>query len=608
MKRLILIFLLTIPLLGVAQVTFKGSAVRAVVVGEQFRVNYTLNSSSDHGNSPRLPETSGMKILFGPTLSSRGSSTNIVNGNVSTSLTEVYTFVLMAEKEGEYTLPPATIKVGNSEYKSNELVIKVLPQDQSTVAANANAQATQQQAVQESGGGNVSNSDIFIRMHVSKSSVYENEGFLVTFKLYTAVDISGWESMKFPEFEGFIAQEIEQSPNQQANLENYQGRNYRTVVMKQYILYPQRSGKMTIGQGKYDAVVRQRIQSQRPRSIFDMFDTYSDVKKTLTSAASSVDVKSLPANKPESFNGAVGDYKLTSTISATNMKANEPVTIKLILSGNGNVKMLSNPEIIFPNDFETYDPKVDDSTKVSVNGVSGSKTIEYYAVPRYAGDFTIPSVQFSYFDLKSKTYKTLSTQEYKLHVTPGEGGSNGGTVIAGANKEDIRMVGSDIRHIKTSDFHFQKSDPFFGSLSYWLWYLIPVVLFVVLFIIYRKQVAENANVALVRTKKANKVASKRLKLANQHLKANAREPFYDEMLKAVWGYLSDKLTIPVANLTKDNVDAELVRYGVSETLIRDFMDILNTAEFARFAPAQSHGTMDELYQKTVNAINSMEKI
>jgi len=607
MKRLIVLFFLTLPIYLGAQVTFKGSAARAVVVNEQFRVNYTLTSDSERGNLPRLPEVSGLQILFGPTLSQRGSSTNIVNGNVSTSITEVYTFVLVAEKEGEYTLPPATIKVGNSEYKSNELTIKVLPQDQATQAANTNAQAAQQQAAREN-TASVSNDDVFIRMHVSKSSVYENEGFLVTFKVYSAIDFSGFESMKFPEFEGFVAQEIDLPQDRQWSLENYQGRNYRTVILKQSILYPQRTGKIPIGPGKFEVVVRQRVESQR-RSIFDMFDSYTNVKKTLTSSGAAIDVKALPSGKPASFSGAVGEYKLSSTISSTQVKAGEPVTIKVNLSGSGNIKLLNPPAIVFPNDFELFDPKTDISTKVNASGVSGTKTVEYYAVPNYAGDFTIPKAEFSYFDLKTGTYKTLATNEYKLRVAPGEGG--GGkhpTIVSGVNKEDIRMLGEDIRYIKTNGFHFHPNGFFFGTLAYWLCYLIPLIIFVVLFIIYRKQVAENANVALMRTKKANKVASKRLKTAALHLKANERESFYDETLKAVWGYLSDKLTIPTANLTKDNVETELQRYGVSEQLIREFMDILNTAEFARFAPNQGAGAMDELYQQTVNAINSMEKI
>ena len=605
MKPKIVLWLLLIPLSGWAQISFKGTGPRAVVVGEQFRVNYTLASTGEKGDKMRFVETEGLKLLFGPVIGQSFSSNNL-NGNVTTQYTEGYTYTLMAEKEGEHTIPPATIQVGNSEYKSNELKINVLPQDQAVAAANANTQAAQQQANQGS-NAQPSGSDVFIRMSVSKSSVYENEGFLVTFKLYTTVDVTGFDP-KFPEFEGFFTQEIELPDNKQLNLENYQGRNYRTVVLKQTVLYPQRAGKLTIGQGKFDLNIRVRAQSQRARSFFDdLFDSYSNEKKSLTSNAATIDVKALPAGKPASFSGAVGDYKMTSSINTTHLKANEPVTIKVAISGNGNIKMVKIPEIVFPNDFEIYDPKTDVSSRVATSGTSGTKTVEYYAVPRYAGDFTIPAAHFSFFDLNTGTYKTLSTEAYQLHVAPGAGES-AATVVTGTNKENVRFVGQDIRHIQTGGFKFHKENFFFGTWEYGLCYLIPLLLFVILFIIYRKQAAQNANIAWVRTKKANKVASKRLKSANRYLKANQREPFYDETLKAVWGYLSDKLTIPVANLTKDNVEAELVRYGVDESLIRSFIDILNRAEFARFAPAQDHGAMDELYEQTVDAINQMEKI
>jgi hypothetical protein len=611
MKKLLFLFtwLFAVTLSGFTQVTFKGTAPRAVVVGEQFRVSYTLTTEGEKGKDIRLPEMTGIKVLYGPTLSGQSSSTSIINGSVSTQVNLTYTYILLAEKEGEYSIPSATIKLGNSEYKANELKVKVLPQDQASAAASTNQQAEQQRESQPSSPQGLSGNDIFVRMHVSKSSVYENEGFLVTFKLYSLVDVTGFDNIKFPEYEGFIAQEIELPENQQMNLENYQGRNYRTIVLKQTILYPQRSGKITINQGKFDANIRVRSQSQRSRSFFDdFFDTYTNVKKTLMSSPVTIDVKALPAGKPASFSGAVGDYKMTSSINTTQLKANEPVTIKISISGNGNIKLVKNPEIVFPNDFEIYDPKVDVNTRVSTSGVSGTKTIEYYAVPRYAGDFTIPKAAFSYFDLKAGTYKTLSTEEYRLHVEPGAGGGNASasTIVTGANKEDVRFVGKDIRYIKTGGFSFHKGNFFFGTLNYILCYLIPALLFVVLFIIYRKQVRENANIALVRTKKANKVASRRLKTAQKYLKENQRESFYDETLKAVWGYLSDKLNIPVSNLTKDNVEAELTKYGAKEELISQFRHILNTAEFARFAPSQGHEAMDELYNSTVEVINKME--
>ena len=612
MKKSVFLWILLLAgtLSGWTQVVFKGAAPRAVVLGEQFRVNYVLNTSGEKGKDLRMTEIEGLKVLYGPTLSGQSTQTSIINGNSSTQINLTYTYILLAEKEGEFIIPPATIKVENSEYSSNELKIKVLPPDQASTAASANQQqAIQQQERSSSGSQGVTGNDIFVRMNISKSSVYENEGFLVTFKLYSSVDVQGFDNVKFPEFEGFIAQEIDLPANKPVNIENYQGRNYRTIVLKQTILYPQRSGKITINQGKFDAVVRSRVQSQRSRGFFDdFFDTYTNVKKTLYSQSATIDVKPLPAGKPASFTGAVGDYRMTSSISPKELKTNESVTVKVAISGNGNIKLIKNPEIVFPNDFEIYDPKVDVNTRVSSGGVNGTKTIEYYAVPRYAGNFTIPRAAFSYFDLKSGSYKTLFTDEFQLQVAQGVGGDKNSApiIVPGINKEDVRFVGKDIRYIKTGGFKFQKGNYLFGSFRYLLYYLIPGLLFVALFIIYRKQVRESANLALMRTRKANKVASRRLKQARKYLTENRREPFYDEMLKAIWGYLSDKLNIPVSNLTKDNVEMELTRYGADEGLISQFRNILNTAEFARFAPTQAHEAMDELYNQSVNVINKME--
>lgn len=611
MRKLFFLFtvfcLITPAVLG-QNVTFRAATEKVVVVGQQFRVSYTLTTSGERGKDIRLPDMKDFDNVFGPTVLGESMVTNYINGNRSTQLTNSYIYVLSAKSEGTFTIPPATIKVGNSEYKSNELAVKVLPPDQAANAAAANAaeDSNPQAGSSPSGAGNSSSEDIFVRMHVSKNSVYENEGFLVTFKLYTVVDIAGNEGMKYPEYEGFISQEIEMPSDVKWGLDNYNGRNYRTIVLKQTILYPQHSGKITIPSGKFNLIVRVRSQ-RRQRSFFDdFFDTVTEVKKLLTTNPVTIDVKALPAGKPASFTGAVGDYKMTSSISTNKLKSDDALTVKLTLSGNGNIKMLKNPEIVFPNDFDTFDPVVTTNTKVSQTGVNGTKTIEYNAIPRFAGDFTIPKAEFSYFDVKTGTYKTLVTEAYPVHVEQGEGGGVNAPVINATNKEDVRFLGKDIRYIKTGDAGFHKGDFFFGTISYILFYLIPVLLFLILFYVYRKQAAQNANIALVRTKKASKVASKRLKTAANYLKENKSELFYDEILKAVWGYLSDKLNIPVSNLTKDNVEANLTQYGAAENLINDFRSILDTAEFARFAPSQGSGKMDELYDSTVQAIDKME--
>ena len=600
-------FCIVSPAIFGQNISLVGTTEKVVVAGQQFRVNYTLTTGGENGKDIRLPDTKDFDNIFGPTQNGYSSYTSIVNGKSSSQLQVTYTYILSAKNEGTFTIPAATIKVGNSEYKSNEISIKVLPPDKAAQAAAANSDQQGGDGQTSATGG--SSNDVFVRAQVSKNSVYENEGFLITFKLYSLTQSIQFDGApKFPEYEGFIAQEIDIPANTQWMKENYNGRNYLAVVLKQTVLYPQRSGKITIPSGRIDVVAQVRTQ-QRQRSIFDdFFDMTQEVKRSLTSNPVTIDVKPLPAGKPASFTGAVGDYKMASSITNTQLKTNDAVTVKVDISGNGNLKLIKNPAVTFPNDFDVMDPEVANNTKVSQSGVNGTKTIKYNAIPRYAGDFTIPKAEFSYFDVKSGTYKTLTTDEYQLHVVQGAAGSGSNTpaVVNATNKEDIRFLGKDIRYIKTDSANFHKGDFFFGTLGYLLFYIVPALLFLILFWIYRKQVAQNANIALMRTKKANKVASKRLKTAAKYLQENKTESFYDETLKAVWGYLSDKLNIPVAALTKENVDANLVKYGASESLIQNFRNILDTAEFARFAPAQAGGTMDELYDATVQAIDKME--
>ncbi|MDR3268808.1 MAG: BatD family protein [Tannerella sp.] len=581
------------------EVTFKATAPEAVAMGEQFRLTYTVNAE---GRELRIPDLSEFDVLMGPSTST-SMSTQIINGSSHSVITQSFTYILMPKKEGTFNIAPATIKVKNANYTSNALVIKVLPPNNS---GNASASQGGNQPATASSGG-IGNEDIFVRMSISNRNVYEQEGFLVTFKLYSLVDIANVTNIKYPEFEGFLVQDIE--VNSQWTLENYNGRNYRTAVLKQTILYPQHAGKITIQSGKFDALVRMRTQ-KNVRSLFDdFFDTYQDVKKELTSSPATIDVKPLPPGKPASFTGAVGNYTMKTSINANQVKANEAVTVTIALSGNGNIKLAKNPEVNFPNDFEVYDPKVDTKIKTTTAGSSGSKTIEYMAIPRFAGDFEIPAITFSYFDPKEGKYKTLGSDAYKLHVEKGSGGEGASSPVVSnfSNQENVRFLGQDIRYIKVSGIHFvSNKDILFGSLTYILLYVTIAVLFIAFFIIYRKQVKENANIAQVRTKKANKTAIKRLKKAEKLLKGNQKEAFYDETLRAVWGYLSDKLNIPQSHLTKDNVGLELSKYGVEESLSGEFMDILNTCEFARYAPSQASDAMDQLFKQTVNAIGKME--
>ncbi|MDO4754726.1 MAG: BatD family protein [Parabacteroides sp.] len=603
MRKLVFLFVLLATFGGVIKatdVTFKASAPEAVVMGETFRLSYTVNAE---GKDLRVPELPDFEVLIGPSTST-SMSTQVINGKMTTETAVTFTYILQPKKEGTFNIAPATIKVKGGNYTSNALVVKVLPPDKAEDAAQQNGERATSTAVGKE--------DLFVGVNLSKKNVFEQEGFLVTYKLYAnprKANVVGINQLKLPEFEGFLTQEIELPQNRQLVLENYNGKNYGTFIIKQAVLYPQRSGKITIPSGSLDVAMRVQMAASRPRSVFDFFEGggYVDVNKSIPISPVTVNVKNLPSGKPSSFSGAVGSFTMRSSISSNSVKADEAVTIKVAVSGNGNIKLVKNPEVVFPNDFDVYDPKVETNIKTTTAGSSGTKSIEYMAIPRFGGDFEIPAIEFSYFDTKSGSYKTLKSEAYKLHVEQGEVTATAPVVSNFSNKESVKYLGKDIRYLKVKNIRFvSNNELFFGSFMYAMCYLLPLILFVVFFMIYRKQVKENSDLALVRTKKANKMAVRRLKNAGKLMKENQKEAFYEEVLRALWGYLSDKLSIPQANLTKDNVEAELATYGVDEALIREFMDILNTCEFARYAPAQTSDAMDKLYEQTVDAIGKME--
>lgn len=601
MRKLVFLFILFITVgstLKAQNVSFKASAPEAVVMGQQFRLTFTVNAEAKDFRAQEMPD---FEVLMGPS-QSKSHSTSYVNGSVSSETTLTYTYILLPKKEGSFTIAPASIKVKNANYTSNGLSIKVLPPDQAP-------QSGQAQQGSSSAATGISDKDYFVRMDISKRNVYEQEGFLVTFKLYAAQPCE-LRKQKFPEFEGFIAQEVELPVEKQWGQEHYNGRNYWTVTLRQSVLYPQRSGKIAIDGGTFDAVIRVRIERQGGGSIFDdFFDSgYQNIRKELRATPATIDVKALPSGKPASFSGGVGNFTMNAEISSNQVKSNDAVTVKVKIEGNGNIKLLKNPEVKFPNDFDVYDPKVETSMRTTASGASGTKTIEYMAIPRFAGDFEIPPIQFSYFDTNSGSYKTISSAPFKLHVEKGAEGEGGAPVVSNfSNRESVKFLGQDIRYLKIKGVKFVPvEEVFFGTFTYLMCYLFPAILFIVFFIIYRKQVKENSDLALVRTRKANKMAIRRLKNAGIFLKENKKEAFYEEVLRALWGYLSDKLNIPPAELAKDNVEIELTKYGVPETLIEEFLNILNTCEFARYAPSQASDAMDKLYEQTIGAISKME--
>ena len=580
------------------KVAFTASAPDAVVVGDQFRLSYTVTTQKV--KDFRAPSIKGFDVLMGPSRSQQ-SNTQIVNGNVTSTSSITFTYILMANNAGEYTIPGASIVADGDQMVSNSVRIKVLPQDQ------GDSNSSSSSSTHSSSGTGVSNQDLFITASASKTNVYEQEAFVLTYKIYTRESNLQLNNAKLPDFKGFHSQEIEMTTNARWTPEHYQGRNYYTTVYRQFVLFPQQSGKLYIDPAQFQMTVGKPVQSDDP---FDAFfnggSNVIEIKKSISTPKIAINVNPLPAGKPADFSGGVGEFNISSSINNKELKTNDAITIKFVISGTGNLKLISNPEIKFPDDFEVYDPKVDNQVRLTREGLTGNKVIEYLAIPRHAGTYKIPGVSFSYFDIRSKSYKTLKTEEYVINVEKGAG--NADQVIANfTNKEDLKVLGEDIRYIKQNEVTLQpKGSFFYGSMTYWLFYIIPALAFIIFFIIYRKQAAENANVAKMRTKKANKVATKRMKFAGKLLSENKKDAFYDEVLKALWGYISDKLNIPVSRLSKDNIEEKLRNHGVNEELIKEFLNALNDCEFARFAPGDENQAMDKVYSSSIEVISKME--
>jgi hypothetical protein len=599
--------LIVLSFIGIAlgayadEVVFKGQAPSQVIVGKPFQLTYSVNQRS---RDLRAPEFTDFDMLAGP-YTSTSTSTSFVNGHRTSTFTQTYTYTLMARREGTFTIAPATIKVDGEQVQSNGVRIEVLPEDQQPTA---NSQQPTDNSQQPS--ANVNSENLFVRTIVSKTNVQEQEALLVTYKLYFAnVDVAQLtNNTKLPEFTGFLKQDLDQGQIQ-TQLEHYNGRNYQTAVLYRTVLYPQHSGDIVIEPAVFEAVLRVQTQ-QQVRSIFDnFFETYTNVTRTITAPKATIHVAPLPSGKPAGFSGGVGKFSMVPSISQTEVQTNDAVTIKLDISGAGNMKLLKTPAIDWPEGFEPYDPKVTNNFNTTTSGVSGTKSIEYLAIARSAGEYTVPAIRFSYFDIEEKTYKTLSSPEYTIHVKRGAGEqaavSNQAAVISYPQKEDIKQLGTDIRYIdtkapkKSTGHRTQNTD------LIWLYYIVPLMIAIILIIVLRKQIKENADITRVRYKQANKVAQKRLKAAANALKTNNKDAFYAEIERAAWIYLSDRLSIPTADLNKENIASILTQKGVSETLIKEVKDVLSTAEFARYAPSTDHA-MDDLYKATTNLINHLE--
>lgn len=590
------VILLCVTAFAAAQIQVR--APQQVAVGEQFRLQYTINTQDVKnfraGNIP----SDAFEVLMGPSQSSQ-SSFSIINGQVSQSASITYTYILSALKNGTFTIPGAKANVEGKDVTSSSIKITVSGTVQQRSSAGNRQQQQQQGAQVRPRGSAISGHDLYITATANKKHVYEQEPILLTYKVYTQVELTQLEG-KMPDLNGFHSQEIPLPQQKSFHLETVNGKPYRCVTWSQYVMYPQMTGKLEIPSITFKGIVVQENPNVDPfEAFFNGGSGYVEVKKDIKAPAITIQVDPLPS-RPANFSGGVGQFTLTATLDKDNVKAGDPVNVRIVVGGTGNLKLVKQPEIQLPKDFEKYDPKVSDKTQLTSNGLSGNMIYDILVVPRNQGNYEIPPLELVYFDTNTKSYKTLKTQPLKLTVDKGDGKSGGVIDYSKSTDNDIINI-----HEVSTELR-QRGEYFFGNLTYIIINALVFAVFIALVVIFRKRAIERANVSGMKGKKANSVASKRLKKAARFMKDGQSSQFYDEVLRAVWGYVADKFAIPVSDLTRDNVSEQLQKRDVEQSVIDSLIESIDECEFERYAPGDAAGNMQKTYDTAVTAITNIE--
>jgi hypothetical protein len=573
------------------------SAPSHVSAGENFRLAYTINTQDvEDFRAGNIPE--GLEVLAGPYYS-RQSSYQMVNGHTSSSSSITYTYTLYAAKNGSYTIPAAHARVNGRTVASHPVHI--------TVSGKArNSGAPQMHEDDNSGpqmrsaGSRITGRDLFIKVSANKRRLHEQEPVLLTYKVYTLVDLTQLEG-KMPDLTGFHTQEVPLPQQKSFHVERVNGVPYRCVTWSQYVMYPQMTGKLEIPSITFKGIVVEENRSVDPfEAFFNGGSGYVEVKRNIVAPGLTIQVDPL-SKKPAGFSGGVGRFNISAQLSKAEVKAGDPITLRVVVGGNGNLKLIKQPVVDFPKDFDKYDPKVTDKTKLTANGVEGNMVYDFLVVPRNQGKYTIPPVSFTYYDTQANAYKTLKTQAFTVNVDKGDGTSSSSSYD---EQQD-----NDIHPLKRGTTTLHKvNDFFFCSVSYWVSLLIPLVAFILLLIIFRRRAIENADVVKMRGKKANKIARKRLKKASQLMFKGQAGAFYDEVLRALWGYVSYKLNMHVEQLSRDNISDELRAHGVDDATVGKFLSALDECEFERYAPGDPAGNMERTFTSAMTAISEIENV
>lgn len=607
-----LIVALLAPALMLAQEpNIKVSAKSQVALGERFNVVFEVNAD---GSDFKGPSFNGFTVVGGP-MKSTSSSVQILNGSMSRSVTNSYSYVLQAVSEGDFTIGEASVTVDGKLVKSEPFQVKVVADNGSNGVSAQGGQASSGQGSASTNDPSVNGQDLFVKVIPSKKSAYVGEPVVVAYKLYTRVPVAQLSVSNMPNYGGFWTKECSDSQRQSSEVIN--GIQYTTYEIKKVVLIPQKAGKFTIDPMVVECVAQIVTQRENPwgSDPFGFFNdpffsrSYTNVPKTLQTASVSFEAKSLPEQgKPASFNGAVGDYNFKASIDRDELSTNEAFTLTMTVSGNGNIELVNLPAPAFPPDFEVYDPKVTSQIDANGQGMSGTKKAEYLVIPRRAGNFNIAPFEFSYFNPSKGQYNTLSAPGFNLKVNKGVGDESGDGGLYASNQEGIKYLGSDIRHIKTGETRLKPiNSHFFASPAYWIILVALLIVFLVALMLVKKRRQFKQDVVLVRNRKATKVAKGRLKNAYKHLKEQDQSHFYEEMSQALWGYISDKLGIERSVLSMDTVKEAMMDKGIDETLSNQFVETLNTCEFARFAPGDAAAKMQGLYDQGMDVIMKVEK-
>ena len=599
MKRYLLVVSLMMITWVVSAQTLTANAPSQVQNGENFRLTYTVNTSNASDfRIGEIPEA--LEIITGP-YTSEQSNFQMVNGHTSSSSSITYTYILCANKNGSYTIPAARVHANGKTITSNPLKVTVSGKAAGTGNAPKMHDDYDDRPQMRAAGTPISGSDLFIKVSANKQRVHEQEPILLTYKVYTLVDLTQLEG-KMPDLTGFHSQEVKMPQQKSFHIESVNGRNYRCVTWSQYVMYPQMTGDLEIPSITFNGTV---IQQNRNVDPFEAFlnggSGYVEVKRSIKAPGLKIHVDPLP-KRPDNFSGGVGKFNISGQLNKTEVKANDPITVRVVVGGVGNLKLIKQPVVNFPKDFDKYDPKVTDKTKLTANGVEGNMIYDFLAVPRNQGKYTIPPVEFTYYDVAANAYKTIKTQAFELEVEKGDG--NGGTAVDFTDEKN-----QDIHAIKTGKVvRKDAASLFFGSASYWIVLALLLAAFIALMIIFRRRAIENADIVKMRGKKANKVANKRLRAAHKLMVAGKQGEFYDEVLRALWGYMGDKLNIPISELSHDNIADKLAEHHVDEQTVNTFIEALDECEFERYAPGDAAGNMNKTYESAATAIEKIEEV